>query len=50
MSRSKNKPLPTIPECPAFLICKAQHINCEICLGLSVPEWQEHVKKVLARG
>ena len=39
-------PEPTIPECPAYEVCRAKNAGCEVCLELSVEEWRKHVKRV----
>ena len=36
-----------IPECPAYEMCRAKKASCEICEGLPVDEWREHVKRVM---
>lgn len=36
----------TIPECPAFRICRMNGMGCEICLQLSPEAWREHVRAV----
>jgi hypothetical protein len=40
---------PTIPECPAYEVCRAKGVGCEICLELSAQEWREHVNHVLKK-
>ena len=40
----------SVPECPAYEICRGLRIACDICMRLEIPDWQKHVKKVLKRG
>lgn len=37
----------SIPECPAYEVCRAKKTDCRICETLDVATWREHVKKVL---
>ena len=39
---------PTIPECPAYEVCRAKKASCDVCRELPVGGWREHVAKVLA--
>lgn len=47
---AKPKSAPTIQECPAYRVCQEKKVDCEICMGLSVEAWREHVGNVLAHG
>ena len=35
-----------IQECPAYQICRAKKVGCEVCMELPVEGWKEHVAKV----
>lgn len=37
---------PSIAECPAYEICRAKQVGCEVCLELSAAEWRKHVMRV----
>ncbi len=39
-----------VQECPAYEICRGLRTACDVCMGLEVPAWRKHVKKVLKRG
>lgn len=47
IKRSTTCQKPTIQECPAFSKCQAHKVSCDVCQGLDVPAWREHVHMVL---
>jgi hypothetical protein len=47
--KHKSKAQPTIPECKAFELCRELKVSCDMCLTLPVPEWVQHVEKILAK-
>jgi hypothetical protein len=49
VAKSPKTAKPTIAECPAYDVCRAQCASCDICQGLDVPAWKDHVIGVLAR-
>ena len=40
---------PSIPECPAYQICRAKKASCDVCSSLPEEEWKEHVKRVMQK-
>lgn len=48
-AKAPKKVLPTIPECKAYELCRSRGASCDLCLTLPVPEWKDHVEKILAR-
>ena len=39
----------SIPECPAFEICKSTGERCEACLSISVEAWRHNVAAMCNR-
>lgn len=39
----------SIPECPAFEICKSTGRRCEACLNISVEAWRHNVAAICNR-
>ena len=45
----KENKTPPIQECLAYEKCREKKADCSVCLELSVDEWREHVRAILAR-
>jgi hypothetical protein len=40
-------PLPEVQECLAYEKCRERQASCDVCLGLPIDKWKEHVHLVL---